>query len=249
MGEDEVVPAVIGDQPIGGGEIDADLPLLLADLALQRGDRDLAQRRRALEPAVHRFGAVHDTCSCLSGCARGERVELARVGVGADEGRVGVERHVEAPCIVHLRDQADVGDGRAVTVEKSPARGAAIASSAVKPSPIQCAVPVVLVPSWSLPELALEIFEHPQIVERVDVAGDGQRHRPHMRRLGRIGRQQQRLGNAGREIHDDRQALRQPVPVDLEHRHEPLRVERAILVGLLLARGEIDRRAARSRRP
>ncbi len=28
VGEDQIVPAIISDQPVGGGEIDADLPLL-----------------------------------------------------------------------------------------------------------------------------------------------------------------------------------------------------------------------------
>ena len=34
-------------------------------------------------------------------------------------------------------------------------------------------------------ELVLQIFEHAQIVERVDVAGDRHRHRDDMRALGR----------------------------------------------------------------
>ena len=34
MGEDEVVPAVMRDHPVGGGEVDPDRPFLVADLAL-----------------------------------------------------------------------------------------------------------------------------------------------------------------------------------------------------------------------
>src|SRR3546814_20297443 len=45
-GEDEVVPAEMGDETVGGGEIDADLPFLGADLALQAGDLDRPQRPR-----------------------------------------------------------------------------------------------------------------------------------------------------------------------------------------------------------
>ena len=36
------------------------------------------------------------------------------------------------------------------------------------------------------------------------------------------------------EIVDDRQALGQSVPVDLQHRDQPLGIERTIVVGLLL---------------
>jgi hypothetical protein len=45
------------------------------------------------------------------------------------------------------------------------------------------------------------------------------------------------------EIDHDREALGQPVPVDLEHRHQALRIERAIVVGLLLAVAQVDRAA------
>ena len=49
VGEDEVVPAVIGDHPVGRGEIDADCPFLVADLAFERGDID--RDRRAARPS------------------------------------------------------------------------------------------------------------------------------------------------------------------------------------------------------
>ena len=90
----------------------------------------------------------------------------------------------------------------------APARGAAIVSSAVKPSVIQCAYHVrALV--LADPQRPGEIFEHPQIVERVDVAGNRQRHRPHMGAVGGVGRHQRRLGKALVEIDHDRQALGQ----------------------------------------
>ena len=80
-------------------------------------------------------------------------------------------------------------------------------------------------------ELALQIFEHAQIVERVDVAGDRHRHCNDMRALRRGRAGMQRLGRVAQvEIVDDREALGQPMAVDLEHRHQTLRIERAILV-------------------
>ena len=53
MGEDEVVPAIMRDQPVGGGEIDPDLPFLVADLALRAtGSRPTASGFALAHPAV-----------------------------------------------------------------------------------------------------------------------------------------------------------------------------------------------------
>jgi hypothetical protein len=60
-----------------------------------------------------------------------------------------------------------------------------------------------------------------------------------MRGLARVVGEQRWLWKAARQIHDDRQALGQLEPVNLEHRHEPLRIERPILVALLRALGEV----------
>ena len=63
MGEDEVVPAVMRDQPVGGGEVDPDRPFLVADLALERRDLDRFERLRVAHAAVDGVDAVH--CGCL----------------------------------------------------------------------------------------------------------------------------------------------------------------------------------------
>ena len=68
---------------------------------------------------------------------------------------------------------------------KRPARGAASASSASKPSRIQWRYQSSRA-SWSMPSRG-EMLQHAQIVERVDVGGDGQRQREHMGAIVRIG--------------------------------------------------------------
>ena len=77
-------------------------------------------------------------------------------------------------------------------------------------------------------EHVLQIFKDPQIIERVDVARDRHRHRDDVRTLGCCSRNQGRDWIADVEIIDDGEALRQPMPVDFEHRHEPLRIKGAI---------------------
>ena len=72
MGEDEVVPAIMSDQPVGGGEIDADLPFLGADLVLHRRDLDRRQRRAprpcsAMLDASHRLGLMSAPLAVAAG--------------------------------------------------------------------------------------------------------------------------------------------------------------------------------------
>ena len=167
----------------------------------------------------------------MRGC---ERLELVRILFGAEQRRIGIERHVVASRIVELRDEADVGAGRRVTEQEF-----ACARSSQNLQRWKSFVDPMRVPAVDfflrMAELALQIFEHSEVVQRVDVAGDRHRHRHDVRTLGG-GRGQKRLvGEAEIEVIDDRQALRQAVPVDLEHRHEALRVERAIVVRPLLA--------------
>jgi hypothetical protein len=90
-------------------------------------------------------------------------------------------------------------------------------------------------------EFGLQIFEHAQIVERVDVAGDRQGQRKHMSPIRRVGRHEGWVGDDRIEVVADREALSQPVSVDFQHRHEPLRVQFAIGAILLRARRQVDR--------
>ncbi len=58
MGEDEVVPAVMRDQSVGGGKIDPDLPFLRRHPVLHRRDVE-RRRRRGIGHVRHRFDSAH----------------------------------------------------------------------------------------------------------------------------------------------------------------------------------------------
>src|SRR5207237_10433356 len=82
--------------------------------------------------------------------------------------------------------------------------------------------------------------EAPKVVERVNVAVDGHGHGDDMRAFLCSRWNQRLVGKSHVEIADDRQALNEPQPVDFEHRHQALRVQRAIIAALLLVIAQID---------
>ena len=67
--EDQVVPTVIGNHAIGGSEILANRPFLLADVVLERRDFDGVQRLGLAHAPIDSVDTVHFACSCRSGCA------------------------------------------------------------------------------------------------------------------------------------------------------------------------------------
>ncbi len=69
----------------------------------------------------------------------------------------------------------------------------------------------------------------------MNVAGDDQRQRPDMGRLAGVGRNQRRLGAGRVEKFYDGQALEEGLPVDLQRRHQALRVQSPIFRPLLPA--------------
>jgi hypothetical protein len=75
----------------------------------------------------------------------------------------------------------------------------------------------------------------------MNVAGDRQRHRQHMGAVVGVAGKQSGLGKGGLEPVDDCQALDQPPAVRFQHRHETLRVLRAIRLRLLLALEQVHR--------
>ena len=149
MREDEVVPAVISDQPVGGGEIDADLPLLRAHPVLHRRDFDRRQGMRlghALSDCVdashHRLLsravlAVRRAGRDPVGMGGGEGIDRRSLGIAANQRRIGAKSTSKrrALNICGTRQMSAV-----VTLSpnrKRPARALASASSAAKPSRIQ----------------------------------------------------------------------------------------------------------------
>src|SRR3546814_2019921 len=84
-----------------------------------------------------------------------------------DQPRIIAQRHLEAPRVIDLRDEAAVGDpGRVATKIAVVARHRLQSFEALRDPCRDPAVLRLLVET----EVALQIFEHAKIVERVDVA-------------------------------------------------------------------------------
>ena len=118
---------------------------------------------------------------------------ISRILVGAQQSRIIVQRHVEAARIVELRDEADVGRRGGVAEQELArlGRGERFQRGQALADPVR--VPGVDL-FLQMAERALEIFEHAKIVQRVDVAGDGHRHRNHVRPLRGPGREERLAG-------------------------------------------------------
>ena len=161
-------------------------------------------------------------------------------GVGGDDFRETVERNLEPPRIGHLRHQADVGHGhmRATCVrgrrDHRLDRGKTLQDPVVIPG-VDLGLLVL--------ELALEILQRDEVVERMDVAGDHLRDGANLGALQRIGRQQRGLGMDIVEIFDNGERLRQRLATgQFKRRHPPLRIDgaklRRVLVSAVL--GQMD---------
>src|SRR5436190_4957433 len=59
MGEDQIIPAIISDQPVSGGEIDANGPFLIADLAFHRRNLDRLERLQIVHAAINGVDSIH----------------------------------------------------------------------------------------------------------------------------------------------------------------------------------------------
>lgn len=97
----------------------------------------------------------------------------------AHDGWQFVERAVEAAGVEDLRDQAAISDSRRFSVTKTA--GARITGQQFLDRG-QADIGPVAIPVIFLflrdPEFLAEVLQYPQIIERVDVAGDGLRQRP-----------------------------------------------------------------------
>ena len=94
---------------------------------------------------------------------------------------------VEAPRVEHLRHQEDVGEGDAVAEQEA---AGARRGERLKPiEPLAHPMPVPIVARRLIDAEAGKMLQHAQIVERMDVAGDGERKREDMgARQGSAGR-------------------------------------------------------------
>ena len=99
----------------------------------------------------------------------GKGLQPARILIGSHQRRVVVKRDVEAAGVVELRDEADVGGCRSVAAEEFAGfrRGHRFERPKAFDDPVR--VPGVDL-FLRMAQLALEIFEDAQVVERMDVA-------------------------------------------------------------------------------
>ena len=94
--------------------------------------------------------------------------------------------------------------------------------------------PLVALGLWHVPG-AVEVLQHAQVVERVDVAGNRLGYGANALAIA-AGRWQKRRTRPGLiKVFQDRQRLSHHAIAMLEHRHQLLRIELAIRVGVLLA--------------
>ena len=91
-----------------------------------------------------------------------------------------------------------------------------------------------------------QVIQHTQVVERVDVAGDRERERAHAGATGGVRRQQRRLRGRLVEPLDDGERLGHHVAVvGDERRHEPLRIQRQVVVVALRPAAQMNEGALR----
>ena len=165
-------------------------------------------------------------------------------GDDAPDGRQRGERAVEAAGIEDLRHQAAIGQRRRIAVAEGAGGRMSVEqlldSQQARVHPV--AIPGVLLLLGGGKMLA-EILQDAQVVDGMDVAGDGLRQRPDPRPVLGRGRQQRRQRMDLVEIFDDRQRLGEgPVP-GLQRRHGAERTQRAVggLVLLAAVTQQMDR--------
>ena len=85
-----------------------------------------------------------------------------------------------------------------------------------------------------------QVFQHAQIVQRMDFAGDGLGQRAHPGPAQRVGRQQAGLGLEFVQVFDDGHGLRQPrAVVGDQQRHQPVGGQTGVVVLQLFAAHQV----------
>src|SRR5688572_16823754 len=87
----------------------------------------------------------------------------------------------------------------------------------------------------ALPQRPAQVIQHAQVLQRMDVAGDAERHAAHHGATDEVLRQDRRIGVRLFEIFDDRERLAEGAVLVHERGHEALRVHLAIGIAVLLA--------------
>jgi hypothetical protein len=143
-----------------------------------------------------------------------------------------------------LRDESDVGKPGALAVAEATAFR--LARQKLFKSPKPRVDPVVVPDRENLLVVAqppVQATQNPQIVERVDIAGDDLGERANPRPIRRPVGQEGRFGMGFVEIFDDRQRLNEDLPAVLDGGDEALGVEGEIGGLFLIAAAPMDKRA------
>ena len=165
------------------------------------------------------------------------RCELIATSVGKRS-----EIRFEPPGVEHLRHEADVGKRHCVAEQWRLPREYSRACLPV-PEALRSSGDTRCSRLRRPAEAPAQIIQHAQIVQRMDIAGDRERHRTHART--RVGsRQERRRRVLFIEVLDDRERLRQHCAVVVERRDQSLRIQREVVGGAMLvlrgAPSEID---------
>src|SRR5258707_12375660 len=176
-------------------------PLRIASISMMRSvpasariDTAMAENDNSA-PVIHRTTRMRSRPPALFGIrlkvrARGvERGKLGGCRVDGDDARKAIKRHLEAPGIGDLGHDADVRD-RHVAPERI-GRGLYQRLDRFEAGDDPVPVPFLDRALVGLEGVA-QIAERAEIIERVDVAGNDLRHRPHVRPFDRVLRQQRR---------------------------------------------------------
>src|SRR5919198_6482489 len=165
-----------------------------------------------------------------------ERVELHAIVEHAHRYRVGREVAVIALRIEDLRHQAAVGHGGRIAVAE-PSRAGPRKIGLQLGEPVGDPVPVPVVDLLlRLAERALQMLQHAQIVERMDLAGDEVGERAHARACDRLARQERWYRMPFLQPLDDGERLHKaPAIVELEGGQQRLRIHFDVLALTMLA--------------
>src|SRR5262245_25241502 len=90
---------------------------------------------------------------------------------------------------------------------------------------------------FRLPQIAFEMDQYSQVLNRVDLACNDKGHAAHSRPIHRISWKQWRLWITFLQVFYYGQGLGQNLPAVVKRRHEPLRVNRFVRGSKLLAAG------------
>jgi len=164
-----------------------------------------------------------DLCS---GCGALERLEAHAMFVYTHDGGKALDRTLEPQCIEYLRNQTAVGQRRAIAMATC-SRGSRVGQHALDRA--KADVDPVTRPAAracsSISMRCLQIAQHPQVVDGVNVAGDALGERTYAGARFGCRRQKRRFRMGFLQIFDDRQRLCQSQSTVLQGRDQSSRIQ------------------------